>query len=290
MFTTLPQNQSNRRDPRPPCASLRMVVILPKGTGMSIRFPNETSGYRAARNALLQREVELRRQMESVAADLRKLPDGGEIPEDYVFDRIGEEGEPGKVSMSGLFGSGDTLMLYHYMFPRHSKDDRPGPKEGATAELPLVEGPCPSCTALIDMWEGTMPHFQGLGGNLAIVARAPIERVAAFAREKGWKHARLLSASGNNFRRDYGGDSPEGESVPIMTVFRRGADGRIRLHWASELVFEPTDPGQDMRHLGTVEPLWTLFDLTPGGRPAADEQMDYSCCGQPPHGSDEQRG
>jgi predicted dithiol-disulfide oxidoreductase (DUF899 family) len=40
----------------------------------------------------------------------------------------------------------------------------------------------------------------------------------------------------------------------------------------------PTDPGQDMRHLGTVEPLWTLFDLTPGGRPQADEQIEYGCC------------
>jgi hypothetical protein len=24
-----------------------------------------------------------------------------------------------------------------------------------------------------------------------------------------------------------------------------------------------------------VEPLWTLFDLTPGGRPSADEQIEY---------------
>ena len=45
-----------------------------------------------------------------------------------------------------------------------------------------------------------------------------------------------------------------------------------------ELVHEPSDPGQDMRHLGTVEPLWTLFDLTPGGRPDADEQIEYQCC------------
>ena len=52
-----------------------------------------------------------------------------------------------------------------------------------------------------------------------------------------------------------------------MTVFKRWPDGAIRLHWASELLFEPTDPGQDMRHMGTVEPLSTLFDLTPGRRP-----------------------
>jgi predicted dithiol-disulfide oxidoreductase (DUF899 family) len=51
-----------------------------------------------------------------------------------------------------------------------------------------------------------MPHFAGLGGNLAVVAKAPIERVAAFARDKGWKHIRLLSAANNNFKRDYHGE------------------------------------------------------------------------------------
>ena len=245
---------------------------------MGISFPNEQPDYRAARNALLRRESALRREMESVAAELRRLPPGGEVPEDYVLERIGEDGAPQAVTLSSLFGSSDTLMVYHYMFPRHSEDRRPGPASGALADLPLEEGPCPSCTALIDMWEGTMPHFRGLGGNLVVVARAPIERVAAFARDKGWKHVRLLSAGGSSFRRDYGGDSADGEAVPIMTVFKRWPDGTIRLHWASELVFEPSEPGQDMRHLGTVEPLWTLFDLTPGGRPQADEQIDYPCC------------
>jgi predicted dithiol-disulfide oxidoreductase (DUF899 family) len=245
---------------------------------MSITFPNESPEYRAARDALLERETALRREMESVAAQLRALPPGGEVPEDYVFDCIGADGVPSTVRMSALFRGGDTLMLYHYMFPRHSEDARPGPTTGAMAEVPLEEGPCPSCTALIDMWEGTMPHFEGLGGNLVIVARAPIQRVAAFARDKGWKHTRLLSAADNRFRRDYGGDGADGQPVPLMTVFKRGPDGVIRLHWASELVFAPTDPGQDMRHLGTVEPLWTLFDLTPGGRPQADEQMEFGCC------------
>ena len=124
-----------------------------------------------------------------------------------------------------------------------------------------------------------MPHFEGLGGNLAVVAKAPIEQVAAFARDKGWTHIRLLSAANNTFKRDYGGEDADGQQVPIMTVFKRWPDGAIRLHWASELLFEPTDPGQDPRHMGTVEPLWTLFDLTPGGRPNADEQLQYDCCG-----------
>ena len=242
---------------------------------MSMTFPNETPDYRSARPALLEREVALRREMEAVANDLRALPPGGEVPADSLFDCIGAEGAPSKVRLSELFRGGDTLMLYHYMFPRHAQDKRPGPMVGTMAQVPLSEGPCPSCTALIDMWEGTMPHFEGLGGNLAVVAKAPIERVAAFARDKGWKHARVLSAANNTFKRDCHGEDADGEQAPIMTVFKRWPDGAIRLHWAPELLFEPRDPGQDMRHLGTVEPLWTLFDLTPGGRPNADEQIEY---------------
>ena len=49
-------------------------------------FPNETPEYRADRDALLASEIALRRQMEAVAAQLRALPPGGEVPEDYVFD------------------------------------------------------------------------------------------------------------------------------------------------------------------------------------------------------------
>ena len=46
---------------------------------MGITFPNETAVYRAARDALLESELALRRQMEAVAAELRALPPGGEV-------------------------------------------------------------------------------------------------------------------------------------------------------------------------------------------------------------------
>jgi hypothetical protein len=49
---------------------------------MSMIFPNETPAYREARRELLAREVALRREMETVAAEIRALPPGGEIPED----------------------------------------------------------------------------------------------------------------------------------------------------------------------------------------------------------------
>ena len=64
-------------------------------------------------------------------------------------------------------------------------------------------------------------------------------------------------------------------------AWRDGAT--IRHFWGSELLYAPTDPGQDMRHVGTLEPLWNLFDLTPEGRGTDwDEQLSYACCGSGP--------
>jgi hypothetical protein len=67
--------------------------------------------------------------------------------------------------------------------------------------------------------------------------------------------------------------------VPMLTVFHKGADGVIRLSWASELLFLPTEPGQDPRHVGTVEPMWTLLDLTPGGGPTRTSKSNTNAVG-----------
>jgi predicted dithiol-disulfide oxidoreductase (DUF899 family) len=252
---------------------------LEEEIAMGVRFPNETPEYRSARDKLLEHETALRREMEKVAAEVRSLPPGGEVPEDYAFDHIGADGRPAKIRLAELFRPGtDTLIAYHFMFPRHRNDKRPGPGSGPAAELPLEAGPCPSCTALLDNWEGAVPHVEGLGANIVAVAKAPIAQVAAFAADHGWRHLKLVSAAGNSFKRDYHGEDEEGQQMPIMTVFHKDEAGVIRLSWASELLFEPADPGQDPRHAGTVEPMWTLLDLTPGGRPDADEQFDYGCC------------
>jgi predicted dithiol-disulfide oxidoreductase (DUF899 family) len=241
---------------------------------MSMEFPGESEEYRAARERLLQREIELRREMEAVAAERRKLPPGGAVPEDYVFKGAGEDGAPVDVRLSELFAPGrDSLVIYSFMFPRDPGDERPGPVGGQTAKLPLVESPCPSCTALIDQLDGAAEHA-GLGINLAIVAKSPLERVLTFAEARGWRRLRLVSSAGNSYNRDYHGETEEGAQRPMLNVFHRDGE-TIRHFWGSELFYAPTDPGQDPRHVGTLEPIWNLFDLTRVGRPEADEQLSY---------------
>jgi predicted dithiol-disulfide oxidoreductase (DUF899 family) len=252
-----------------------MSANVGAGVDSGVRFPDESQEYREARNQLLALELEERRLMERVAETRRQLPPGGVVPEDYAFEgaRIGEE--PRVLRLSELFAPGkDSLVLYGFMFPRHPGDDRVTLAEGKTAKLPREEQPCPSCTAFLDQLDGAAPHvLENL--NFAVVAKSPIDRVLMFARERGWRHLLLLSAANNTFKHDYHAEAEDGSQVPLMNVFRRDGS-EIRHFWASELFFADSDPGQDPRHNGTLEPLWTLFDLTPEGRPQGwHEQLRY---------------
>ena len=215
-----------------------------------IRFPGESSSYRAARDKLLDAEIDLRRATEAVAAQRRDLPLGGEISQDYEFDEIvGEYGKSTKkkVRMSRLFDrEKDSLILYNFMY---------GPE---------VKRPCPSCTSIIDSLDGEAPHVTQRV-NLAIVAKSPIERIREFAEERGWRHLRILSSANSTYNKDYQGENAKGEQMPAMNVFVK-RDGKIYHFWNTELMFAPSDPGQDMRHVDMIWPLWSLFDVTPDGR------------------------
>jgi predicted dithiol-disulfide oxidoreductase (DUF899 family) len=96
----------------------------------------------------------------------------------------------------------DSLVVYSMMFPRDPGDERPGPQGGQTALLPLAEGPCPSCTALLDQLEGAAEHVSQRA-NLVAVAKAPLSRLLTFAEERGWRRLRLLSSAANTYTRDY---------------------------------------------------------------------------------------
>lgn len=243
---------------------------------MGITFPGESPKYRAARDRLLEQEIELRRSMEAVAAARRELPPGGPVKLDYVFRGSGAYGTATDVRLSELFEPGkDSLVLYSFMFPRDPEDQTPGPRDGETALLPLTEGPCPSCAALLDQLDGAAEHVSQ-HVNLAVIAKAPLPRVTAFARERGWRRLRLLSSAGNSYNGDYFAETPEGVQRPMLTVFHRDRDV-IRHFWSSELLYALSDPGQEPRHVGTLEPLWNLFDLIPEGRPVGwAEQFNYA--------------
>jgi predicted dithiol-disulfide oxidoreductase (DUF899 family) len=217
----------------------------------SHRFPGESEAYRKARNELLEAEMALRRNIESVAAMRRKLPLGGEIKEDYVF----EEGPAGPnesqavrhTRLSELFRPDkDTLAIYSYMF---------GPR---------MQAPCVSCTSILDGLNGTSPHVNQRI-NFVAVAKSPVERIRTVARERGWNNLRLLSSAGNTYNLDYHGEDLKGDQLPSLNIFVR-RDGKTYHSYHTELLFAPSEPGQDGRHVDMIWPLWNLFDFTPEGR------------------------
>lgn len=207
-----------------------------------MRIPNESPEYRTARTDLLAQEIELRRQIERVAAQRRALPPGGAVTGDYRF-----EGEAGPTDFAGLFGDKQTLVVYSYMF---------GPER---------ERPCPMCTNLLGAWEGNAADI-GQRVSLVVVARSPIARLIAWKQERGWRNLRLYSDLNDVYSRDYFGVSADGGDDAALNVFTR-RDGSIRHFWSGEMGGVTADPGQDPRGAPDPAPLWMVLDSTPEGRP-----------------------
>lgn len=224
-----------------------------------IRFPRETSRYRTARNRLLTAERKLRKQVEQVARMRRKLPLGGEVPEDYAFEGGSDPADMTTVrtvKLSELFRDHlDTLALYSYMYG------------------PAMTQPCPMCTSFLDSLDGSAPHIMQRA-NLAVVAKSPIGRIREFARGRGWRNLRLLSSANNTYNRDYRGENPDGGQMPSLNVFVR-RKGKIFHFYHTELLFAPSDRGQDPRHIDMMWPLWNVLDLTPEGRGDWHPRLSY---------------
>jgi predicted dithiol-disulfide oxidoreductase (DUF899 family) len=228
-----------------------------------VRFPGESEDYRQARDALLRAELDLRAQIERVAQQRRELPLGGAVETDYEFQEWdAEAGAARTVRFSELFAPRkDTLFLYSFMIV---------PREQG---LPF-EGPCPSCTSIVDGIDGAIPHItQRI--NFAVVTKAPIERFRAHGEIRGWRNARLLSSSETGYNRDYGAEDANGFQWPLATIFVR-RDGRFHHLWSSELWFADPDEGQGPRHVDFMWPMWAVFDRTPAGRGDWDPKLEYS--------------
>ena len=207
----------------------------------SVRFPNESSEYRVARNSLLSEEVELRRHIERVAEQRRALPAGGEVKKVYAF-----EIKSGAVNMADLFGDKQTLAIYSWMY---------GPQR---------KRPCPMCTSLLSAWDGEVKHIEQRIALVA-VARSPIQRLVAFKNERGWRDLKVCSDGSGEYTRDY--VSAKDADVPGFSVFTRKS-GVIRHFWSGEMGSETADPGQDPRGAPDLMSLWTILDSTPEGRGA----------------------
>jgi predicted dithiol-disulfide oxidoreductase (DUF899 family) len=203
-------------------------------------FPNESDEYRQARTALLAEEIELRRQIQRVAAQRRELPPGPVAGNYRFLDKDGND-----LGLVDLFGEHDTLFTYFWMY---------GPER---------EQACPMCTSFVGSLDIPAPDIEQRVA-VAILGRSPVERQLAFARERGWTQLTFYQTVGDDFARDYRAlvDGDEGAAV---LVWKRDGD-MVRLFWAAEGGDETADPGFDPHLAPDPTPLWNILDWTPEGR------------------------
>ena len=211
------------------------------------QFPNESAAYREARDKVLEAEIELRKKIEEVAALRREMPLGGKLKEDYVFEELEPDGKVKQTKLSELFKPGkDTLVVYSFMF---------GPND---------KSPCTSCSSIMDGINGMVYHVNDRL-NFVAVTKSDVHKMKEWIDKKGWHKLRFLSSGKNSYNNDYFSENEKGGQWPALNVFRKTADGIF--HFIStELLYVPSEKGQDGRHVDMIWPLWNIYDYTPEGR------------------------
>ena len=131
----------------------------------------------AARKALLAKEKEFTRRRDALNAERRRLP-MVRVDKDYVF-----EGPHGSARLLDLFEGRRQLIVYHFMFD------------------PSWDAGCPSCSFLADNI-GHLAHLHARRTTLALVSRAPLEKIEAYRRRMGWTIP-WYSSFGSDFNYDF---------------------------------------------------------------------------------------
>lgn len=207
------------------------------------RLPNESPEYRRICAELLEAEIALKEQRERVAELRRTLPLSTEVA-DYVFREAPEDGSVREVRLSELFDDpAKPLVLMHFMFGKKQTE------------------PCPMCTMWADGYDGVVPHLRQRV-NFGVVVAGDGTEFRAYARERGWRHLRLLSSADTSFKSDLVMESDDGAQLPGVSVFVRGEDGRVR-HFYTGCAFMGEG---HFRGMDLLSPVWNFLDVTPEGR------------------------
>jgi predicted dithiol-disulfide oxidoreductase (DUF899 family) len=131
----------------------------------------------AERKRLLEREKEVTKHRDRVAAERRRLP-MVKIDKRYVFD-----GPEGKRSLQDLFDGRRQLIVYHFMFD------------------PEWDQGCPGCTGYVSSL-GDLSLLYQRDTSFALVSRAPLAKLEAYKAQKGWKLP-WYSSFGSDFNYDF---------------------------------------------------------------------------------------
>ncbi|MFH5883558.1 DUF899 domain-containing protein [Halalkalibaculum sp. DA3122] len=147
------------------------------------------------RKKLLKKEKKFTRLRDELNAERRRLPMVN-IQKEYEFASA-----DAKKTLLDLFEDRMQLIVYHFMFD-------PDWDEG-----------CPSCSAWADhIARGHINHLHARSTTLALISRAPLDKITAFKERMGWDMP-WYSSFGSDFNYDF--HVTQDESVkPVMYNYR----------------------------------------------------------------------
>jgi predicted dithiol-disulfide oxidoreductase (DUF899 family) len=221
--------------------------------------------WEAAREELLQREKEHTREADELARQRRELP-WAAIEKEYRFDA-----DDGTRTLAELFDGRSQLLVYHFMFG------------------PSYEAGCPTCSSMVDGFDGLLPHLHARDVTLLLVSRAPLERLQAYKHRMGWSIPWASSAI-TDFSLDVGAAITQEQAREQMAqVDERelpvaqhlaAASGTDLLHYVSEIpsvsVFQLQDGavyqtyGTTWRGVEFLMGYYAVLDRVPKGRDEGD--------------------
>jgi len=187
-----------------------------------------------AHASLLQEEKELTRRATELAARRRRQP-MLELETGYEFD-----GPAGRVRLPDLFEGRSQLLLYHFWFPEDGE-------------------PCTGCSMFTDQ-VSELAHLHARDTSLALVSRAPQDRIAPYRDRMGWQ-VPWYTVVGDAFQQARG--TTEYFSLDVML---RDGDRVFLTHEVRS---------RGVESLGSV---WTFLDLTALGR---QEEWEDTPAGRP---------
>ena len=216
--------------------------------------------YRRARNALLEQEMELRRQVERVAAQRRALLLGGAIRRTMSSRRRARPAGRKRVRLSEL------LHLARKRLPSTAScSDRSGSGRVRAARIPRWSGRCraahrPAHQLRRRRQVAAAAHpFLRQGARLRGCNSCPRPATPTTATLRRLDRPRACRTQQQEFK-----DGEEWD-MPILNVFRRAVG--IRHFWGCELLYVPPEPGQEHRHNDLLDPVWNMSTSRPrGGR------------------------
>ncbi len=176
---------------------------------------------------------------------------GGELKEDYSFmqglESLDELTSEKQIRFSELFSKNKTtLAIYSFIYG------------------PYTEKACPSCTSILDGLNGSALHIEQRI-NFVVVAKSPIQRIREWVKIRGWNNLHMLSSENNTYNIDYFAEAGDGSQMPILNIFLKN-DGGIYHTYSAELLYVPSEEGQDPRRVDSLRTLWNMFDLIPESR------------------------